>query len=644
MDLRTQKAWFDSTGFEKDYHCDVPMGAFCSPLGTRFNLWAPTARAVRLNLYAEGSGGAAMEQIMLTKGARGLWSYETKRHLDGVYYDYEVTAGGQCRRTSDPWAKACGVNGRRSMVVDLRRTDPEGWSEDRAPELPPENIIWEVHVKDFSFDPASGVRPEYRGKYLAFTEGDTTLDSDGVHPTCLSYLKRLGVTHVQLMPVYDYGSVDEAGDEGQFNWGYDPVHFNIPEGSYATDPYHGEVRIRELKQAVQALHRAGIRVVMDVVYNHTWQLESPLFNVVPWYFYRQRPDGSASNGSGCGSELATERSMCAKFILDSVLYWAEEFHMDGFRFDLMGLIDTGLMTCIREALDQRYGVGEKLVYGEPWAAENNAARPGTRMCNKGSLRDLPLGVGSFSDDIRDAVKGSTMDERSSGFVNGRGIWAPHLAPCIRGWAGEDGWAKAPSQTIAYLSCHDDWTLWDKLIFTLADGKKFRRGTPEVFRANRLAAAFLFSCQGNLFLHAGEEYGRTKDGVKNSYRSAPEINMLDWRRAWRNKKLADYYRGLIALRKQLPALCDKTEQAHRRLLYVADVEYETTGALLDNAGGKWKRLLLIHNVSHDPRHLPLPAGKWQLLVDGENSFRWKKENIHEDFIDVEPMSAMILGEA
>lgn len=254
-----------------------------------------------------------------------------------------------------------------------------------------------------------------------------------------------------------------------------------------------------------------------------------------------------------------------------------------------------------------------------------------------------LGVGVFSDDIRDAVKGSTMDERSSGFVNGRGIWAPHLSPCIRGWAGAEHWAKAPSQTIAYLSCHDDWTLWDKLVLTLDESRSFRRGTPEVLRANKLAAAFLFACQGHVFLHAGEEFGRTKGGVKNSYRSAPKINMLDWKRAWRNKKLVDYYRGLIALRKQIPALCDKSELAYRRVLNVADVEYETTGVLLDNAGGKWKRVLLIHNVSHDPRHLPLPAGKWQLLVDGENSFLWKKKSAHEEFIDVEPMSAVILGE-
>ena len=363
----TQKERFDSTQFHDQFFCDLPLGSFCSPRGTVFRLWAPTASEVALHLYDNGTFGGLLETVLLPRGEKGVWTYETLRNLDGVYYDFDVTVDGIRRRTADPYARACGLNGNRSMVLDLRRTDPKGWSEDKAPARQPEDIIYEIHVKDFSWDPAGGADSRSRGKYLALCRADTTLNGDGVHPTGVNYLKRLGVTHVQLMPVYDFGSVDEAGDPDSFNWGYDPVNYNVPEGSYATDPTHGEVRVRELKQAIQSLHQNGLRVIMDVVYNHTYRLDSWLWRTVPWYYYRQKADGTESNGSGCGSEIASERSMCAQYILDSVLYWAEEYHMDGFRFDLMGILDANLMNRIQKALDEKYGEGEKLLYGEPWA-------------------------------------------------------------------------------------------------------------------------------------------------------------------------------------------------------------------------------------------------------------------------------------
>ncbi|HJD21533.1 MAG TPA: hypothetical protein H9915_06925 [Candidatus Gemmiger faecigallinarum] len=305
---------YDSKAFERTFHYDGPLGAQWSPAATLFALWAPTAQGVQLSLYRSGTAGDAWRTLDLAPAGRGVWQCRVPGDLDGCYYDFAVTdREGVCRRTADPWARACGRDGGRSMVVDLRRTDPAGWAADRAPARPPEDIIYETHVKDFSYDPASGVPAEYRGRYKAFTLTGTTLNGDGLHPTCLDYLKRLGVTHVQLMPVYDYGSVPEA-DPAAYNWGYDPVNYNVPEGSYATDPDDGAVRIRELKEAVQALHKNGFRVIMDVVYNHTYRLDSWLWRAEPWYFYRQNPDGTPGDGSACGNDLATERSMCARYI------------------------------------------------------------------------------------------------------------------------------------------------------------------------------------------------------------------------------------------------------------------------------------------------------------------------------------------
>ena len=645
MDLINQKHWFDSREFQEEFHCNAPLGAFCSKSGTIFRLWAPTAEAVTLNLYAEGNGGEALETASLRPAEQGAWVLETGRDLDGAYYDFDVTVGGVCRRTADPYARACGVNGQRSMVLDLRRTDPAGWQTDAAPALTPEQVIYELHVKDFSWDPAGGFDSGDRGRYSALCRTGTTLNRDRAHATGLDYLKRLGVTHIQLLPVYDFGSVDEAGPDDQFNWGYDPVNYNVPEGSYSSDPWHGEVRVRELKEAVQALHRNGFRVVMDVVYNHTYQLESWLWRTVPWYYYRQKEDGSPSNGSGCGSELATERSMCAKYILDSVLYWAEEYHMDGFRFDLMGLMDVDLMNSIQNALDQRFGVGEKLVYGEPWRAEDAAARPGTVLCTKDNLRCLNAQIGAFCDSTRDAVKGGLMNVEDRGFVNGGGIFADRLYSCVVGWAaGNNAYVQAPSQTITYLSCHDDWTLWDKLVYTLDPEKRFEELLPQVVRANRMAATINFCCQGRVFFLAGEEFGRTKGGVKNSYCSSPEINRLDWDRAWKNRELVDHYRGLIELRMQLPALQDKSPQAAQRIVSVVDLAENCVGITSGNTGGysKWDKVLLVCSANDGPVEVPLPGGTWQVLVDERSSFRWQEPGALSGSVTVPPVSALIFG--
>ena len=645
MDLIKQKQWFDSPEFEQKYHCDVPMGSFCGPDRSVFHLWAPTAEEVVLYLYDDGAKGAPVEEIRMEARANGLWAYSTHRNLDGYYYDYDVTVEGVRRRTGDPHAKACGLNGKRSMVLDLRRTDPEGWEQDAAPAKTPDNVIYELHVKDFSWDPAGGFSLADRGKFSALCRTGTTLNGDGVHATGLDYLKELGVTHIQLLPVYDYGSVDEGGSPDQFNWGYDPVNYNVPEGSYSSDPYHGEVRVRELKEAIQALHRAGFRVIMDVVYNHTYELESYLWKVAPWYYYRQKEDGKFANGSGCGSEIATERSMCGKYILDSVLYWAEEYHMDGFRFDLMGLMDVDLMNNIQAALDLRFGTGEKLIYGEPWWAEPPAMRPDAAPANKDNMVRLNPRIGSFCDNTRDAIKGNLMDVHSRGFVNGGGISAEKLRSCIAGWAaGHDAYYQAPSQTITYLSCHDDWTLWDKLVCTIDPEKRFEELQPAVLRANRMAAAINFCCQGHVFVHAGEEFGRTKGGVKNSYCSSPEINKLDWTRAWKNRELVEFYQGLIQLRMQVPAFRDKSGKAAERIVSAVDLAENCAGVSGSNVGGDspWDKMLLICNGNDYPKELHLPHGTWQLLVDDKSSTCWKKHSAVKDSVELPPFSAFVMG--
>ncbi|HIW09403.1 MAG TPA: type I pullulanase [Candidatus Faecalibacterium intestinigallinarum] len=626
----TRRKLYDSKAFEAQYHTDEALGALWTPAATRFALWAPTARQVSLSLYAEGTGGGPLLTVDLARGGRGVWEAVVEGDLDGRYYDFAVTdCEGVTRRTADPWARACGRDGARSMVIDLRRTDPAGWAEDAPPARGPEDIIWEVHVKDFSHDARSGVPAALRGKFKALTLTGTTLDGDGVHPTCLDYLKRLGVNYVQLMPVFDYGSVPEDDPEA-FNWGYDPVNYNVPEGSYATDPDDGAVRIRELKEAIQALHQNGFRVIMDVVYNHTYHLDSWLWRTEPWYFYRQNPDGSPADGSGCGNDLASERSMCARYILESVLYWAQEYHMDGFRFDLMALLDTQLMERVRAELDRAYGKGEKLVFGEPWSAHSSPMHRGAKPAGKRALPTLDENIGAFCDATRDLAKGHILHAERPGFVNGGSARLADLRAAVTGWAGAPGGrfaARAASQTINYLSSHDDWTLWDKLVLTMDPARQFDTPTPAVLRANRLAAAFCFGCQGRWFMLAGEEFGRTKQGLQNSFNASAALNQLDWARAWTGpwRDLADYYRGLIALRPQLPGLCSKGPDAPARLRSAWRPARLTAAFLLDNSGpvSRWDALLLFYSAAGQPRPAALPDGQWQVLADPDSSFRWQE---------------------
>ena len=391
MAAKTPAQWktlFENEPFHRENYYTGPLGPDYTPGGTCLRLWAPTAEAVTVTLYHKGDGGAVLGTKPLVRGAQGVWSIWLPGEQHGRYYTFAVTVNGITRETGDPYARAAGVNGVRSMIVDLARTAPSGWERDVRPNIPPaQRAVWEVSVRDFSQDAASGVRPAWRGKYMAFTQQGTTLHGDGIHPTCLNYLKRLGVKYVQLMPIFDFGSVDEAKPLlRQYNWGYDPTNFNVPEGSYSTDPTRGEVRIRECREMIAALHAAGIGVVMDVVYNHTYRTENPLNNTVPYYFFRQNADGSFSNGSGCGNEFASERPMARRYLIDSILYWAKEYHIDGFRFDLMGLYDAESINAVRAALDALPGGRDILLYGEPW--QGGASQLHRYEANKANLAML----------------------------------------------------------------------------------------------------------------------------------------------------------------------------------------------------------------------------------------------------------------
>lgn len=631
------KQLYNTSEFQEMYRYDEnDLGMQCTQAGTCFRLWSPLAEEVELRLYRDGKESACFRKIAMQKEERGVWSYQTAKDLHGIYYDYKIVREKETVILGDPYAKACGVNGIRSMVVDLKKTNPPEWQQDQRPEKSEENIIYELHIKEFSWDISGGFSEENKGKYKAFTEEHTTLHGKGVYPTGLDYLKELGVTHVQLMPVYDYGSVDESVDEG-FNWGYDPENYNVPEGSYASDASDGTVRIREFKEMVQSLHKNGFRVIMDVVYNHMYSLNANLNKAVPWYYFRTEEDGTISNGSACGNDMASERAMCANYIVESVLYWAEEYHIDGFRFDLMGLLDVNLMNRLRRELDNRYGKGEILLFGEPWAAGQTAMEQGAIPALRVNVDKLDSHVGMFCNETRDAIKGHVFEAEIPGFVNGAENLEEKILQSVSAWCKEGGTVKAPTQIITYVSAHDNWTLWDKLGKTIADEK-------ERLRVNKMAAALYMTCQGNLFFLSGEEFARTKNGLENTYNAPIELNRLDWERAYEYTELRTYYQGVIALRKQLPGLCDKSEDAWKRIFEVWK-EKGIVGFFVDNqeenGTSKWKTLCVIYNSTKKKAAKELPQGEWEILLDGENSFLWR-EGKKVKRAEAEGQSVLVLG--
>ena len=649
MAAKTPAQWktlFENVPFHRENYYTGPLGPDYAPGGTCLRLWAPTAEAVTVTLYHKGDGGAVLGTEPLVRGAHGVWSIWLPGEQHGRYYTFAVTVNGITRETGDPYARAAGVNGVRSMIVDLARTAPSGWERDVRPNIPPaQRAVWEVSVRDFSQDAASGVRPAWRGKYMAFTQQGTTLHGDGIHPTCLNYLKRLGVKYVQLMPIFDFGSVDEAKPLlRQYNWGYDPTNFNVPEGSYSTDPTRGEVRIRECREMIAALHAAGIGVVMDVVYNHTYRTENPLNNTVPYYFFRQNPDGSFSNGSGCGNEFASERPMARRYLIDSILYWAKEYHIDGFRFDLMGLYDAESINAVRAALDALPGGRDILLYGEPW--QGGASQLHRYEANKANLAMLNERVGIFCDDTRDAIKGGCFDAREPGYVEGKpgSFW--DIGAAVAAWCRSDRLPPhAPSQIVSYVSAHDNFTLWDKLLCVRYEKPEFTARDTVALAQNRLAAGIYLTSFGLPFMQAGEEFARTKKGVGNSYRSSPALNRLDWNRAEQYHALVDYYRGLLALRAAFPRLGSTDRHAPEALQFFA-LEQPLVGWTLPAVwgdGAAWSALCVFYNPTETACTVSLPAGQWKLLSDGTSSSLWRGQSrVFTNKAPLAPYSATILG--
>jgi len=543
---------FDSADFIRDYTYDGDdLGATVEGDHTVFRLWAPTASKVQLNLFEAGSDCPAFAQVDMEKGEKGVWRGEYACG-QGVYYTYTVTNAAGAQEAVDPYARAVGVNGLRGMVIDLALTDPEGFRESgyyQDVNAYGDAVIWEVHVRDFSNRLSSS---QYPGKYLAFTETGLTNES-GV-PAGVDYLKRLGVTHVHLQPVYDFATVDETGNGALFNWGYDPQNYNAPEGSYATDPYDGAVRVREFKQMVKSLHENGIGVVMDVVYNHTFSLDSNLNKIVPYYYYRFGTDGTPANGSGCGNETASNRIMFRKYMVDSVRYWAEEYKLDGFRFDLMALHDVQTMQAIEQAVHE---INPKaLIYGEGWTGGNSPLMENFRasQANIKQVKASEQAIGAvavFNDAIRDGLKGSVFDIKDTGYVNGTPskLNAGKVSFGLQGGARVSAvnWNVENAMVVNYVSSHDNHTLWDKL--TLSRPQASRE---ELLAMNRLCAATVMISRGTPFFLAGEEMLRTKEGDGNSYASSDEVNNLDWDSLVPGSdalEMSQYYQALIALRRE-----------------------------------------------------------------------------------------------
>lgn len=624
------------------------LGAVYSKDKTTFTFWSPKALSVKVRLFTKGSdieeGAALIDELPMVKTKDNVWRLEYMGDHKNEYYTYLIDFGDRKTETVDIYAKAAGVNGDRGMIVDLSSTNPEGWEEDKNifVESPTDAIVWEVHVKDFSHSPSSGVSQPNRGKYLAFTE-HSSLYGEGIVPTCVDYLKNLGVTHVQINPFYDFGSIDESKNDDSFNWGYDPKNYNVPEGSYSSDPYDGNVRIRECKQMIKALHDAGIGVIMDVVYNHTYQGGGSFFDrSVPGYYYRYNLDGSWSNGSGCSNDTASEHLMFRKYMVDSVLYWAKEYHLDGFRFDLMGLHDAYTMCRIRSTLDKEFGKDNILLYGEGWHMGTSCAH-GTQLANQGAVRSMP-GVGAFNDNIRDAIKGSVFGAYDKGFVQ-CGASADRIKSGIMGETGS--WAGEAAQCVNYASCHDNYALYDKLILSERGGTGYSERYDYLVSMIKLSAAIVLTSRGIPFFLAGEEIARTKFGDENSYRSSANINHIDWENTGHYADLILYYQGLIRLRKSLAALRGSNPVADKAELRFIDIAMPCVSYVVDfeDNGVKGSVFVALNPCDYDVRINLSDAGlakdKNWVVVANKHSAGTAALMTVTDLAQVENKSALVL---
>lgn len=640
---------FATQAFEDKNHFDGELGALYSPTQTEFRLWAPTATAVSLNLFASGHLGEAKQTLPMTKTLGfGVYSIVVPGDLHGTYFTYTVEVNGAINEAVDPYVRAVGVNGRRGMVVDLSRTNPQGWEDAPRPHDIPytDAIIYELHVRDLSVSPDSGI--SNKGKFLSFTERGTK-GPNGV-ATGIDHLIEMGITHLHLLPVFDFRSIDETRlENNRFNWGYDPQHFNVPEGSFSTDPFNGEVRINEFKQMVMALHKANIRVVMDVVYNHTGaSADSDFSKIVPFYYYRFNEDGSFSNGSGTGNETASERSMVRKHFIDSVVYWATEYKIDGFRFDLMGLHDIETMNMIRAALDEVNP--DILIYGEGWTAAASPLPERERAIKVNAARLDRIAV--FSDDIRSGLKGSVFESADRGFVSGKlglehairfGIVGSVQHPGVNiSQVGSTNrfWADEPYHTITYVESHDNRTLFDKLMVSNPEAT-----LDEIARMHRLANAVVLTSQGIPFIHAGSEWMRTKFGDPNSYQSPDTVNQLVWADKDRNSDHVRYFQGLIQLRQAHPAFRLPSAELIRNHLSFADSPSNTVVyAIQDAPHDVWENITVLINGNETETTFTLPTSGWVVVVDGDDAGTTALSRVQGDTITVEGRTLVVLVDA
>lgn len=595
------------------------LGVSYTKTQTTIRVWAPTANAIELRIYKQGQGSSAIRIDQFERAESGTWLIKIQGDLNGYFYTIRVNDNlGWLNETPGIDAKAVGINGHRGLIFDSEQTNPEGWESDVriTCEHATDAIIYELHVRDFSVSPTSGMRN--KGKYLAFTEEDT-ISPEGLK-TGVDHLRELGITHVHLLPVNDFFTVDELSPDKGYNWGYDPQNFNAPEGSYSTNP-NTISRILELKKLVQALHRAGIGVIFDVVYNHTYHTRRSYFNqTVPGYYYRQRSNGTFSNASGCGNEMATERGMVRKFIVDSLVYWAKEFHADGFRFDLMGIYDLETMNQIRAQMD--HISPSILLYGEGWTADRSPLSETWRAVKTNVSRLYRIGV--FNDDFRNGIKGNSFDSQSKGFVSGRTLIEENIKFGVAGACfhpqivygyvenSKSPWATEPWQCINYASCHDNYSLFDKLKLSCPDASD-----EELNRMVKLAGALVLTSQGIPFLHAGVEMCRSKQSDYNSYKSPDRVNQIDWSLKSSYLDVFMYYRQLIQLRKEHPAFrMIHADQIRKHLQFSTDYQTGVVSYILgDHANDdSWKSILVVFNGNRNPVKFRVPeSSKWRVVA-------------------------------
>lgn len=621
----------DIEKIDSEYRYDGELGVTLTYSSTRFAVWAPEAQSVRLKIYENAVSPVSSMILTLEKCDNGVWSLDYPASLEGKFYNYAYTYGDVTREGVDIYAKAAGINGDRGYIADFSKTNPEGWENENYIELSSytDAIIYETHIRDFSADISSGVDADERRRYSAFLNDDS-VSPDG-KPTCISHLAEMGITHIHLLPAFDYEGVDERDPESSYNWGYNPKNYNVPEGSYSADPFDPAGRIYEFKLMVQALHRKGIGVIMDVVYNHTYESKDSFFEICyPGYYHRMTSDGEFSNGSGCGNEMASERAMCRKYIIDSVIWWAKEYKIDGFRFDLMALLDIDTLNELSKKLKEINP--NVILYGEGWTG-GASALDSEKAAFKNSAKLTP-DYAYFNDDYRDAIKGETFNNMALGYVSGNFHLKQRI---ISGLLGNADWALSPEQTVNYCEAHDNHTMWDKLMLSAQNCHNEDRK-----KMARLAGALVLLAQGVPFIHAGQEMLRSKalgDGQYegNSYRSPDSVNSIKWDLLSENEREAEYFKGLIAFRKAHRLLRLRTAE---EVLEFAKIRQSPDGTIALKLSDESEQILLLINPVPRARMFVLPEGEWEVYISDIKASGEPMATYCEG-VFVPPISAMVL---